>query len=174
MADNIDPPTPPRKGKPGRKPGKQYKASELTIRSPNNRFYTYSVQELTRKRVDPELILEWYMMILMGKNPVADKDEQGNYYIKEDPSPNAPPPTLEQKNAAMRVVLERREGMVPQKVDFTANVASALPPELMAGLNANTLALIAQALALPDPNVIDTEGVEVVPTEGIAIDVPSD
>lgn len=114
------------------------------------------------------------MMILMGKNPVADKDEQGNYFIKEDPSPNAPPPTLEQKNAAMRVVLERREGMVPQKVDFTANVASALPPELMAGLNANTLALIAQALALPDPNVIDTTGVEISTTEGIAIDVPSE
>lgn len=168
MADNIDPPTPP-KNKGGRPKKNKYAPPRYDAK----RNYSYSINEAARNRVDPQLWLDWHFMIASGQNPrILLDDDRNPIGLEEDPSPGASPPTLAQRNDSMRVLMERRDGLAPQKIDFTANVQATLPPELMAGLNANTLAMIAQALALPDPNVIDTVGVE-SNDQGIATDVPS-
>jgi len=116
-------------------------------------------------------------MILSGKNPIviADKrfSEQGGYKVIED-TVDLMIPSAERRDAAMRALLDRRDGLPAQRVQLEAEIRSTqthavvgvpelahLPPRV---LGAVVTALRGAMTALPAP-VIDVSS---EPVPGLA------
>lgn len=130
--------------------------------------YNITLSEVNRELVDPYLLVKFDLMILAGMHPtlVFEQNKDGMYsQLIEDPNPNAPAPTLADKVAARRRIEERRDGLAPQSIQIDAmlraKVDDAIPREIVAGLNAQQLALINQALQLAAPtDISDAEDAE--------------
>ncbi len=147
--DNDTPPTPPVKKKGGRPKGRPN--FKPVVHNPDN-VYTKSITQVFRERADPDILFDFWWMILQDKVPYIEKDKGGRWRVAEDPNPNAQTPTLRDKVEALKEIQNRRDGMAPQSVHIDAmlktTVQHELPPELLAGINAQALAMIARGLEL--------------------------
>jgi hypothetical protein len=126
-------------------------------------IYSRSVREAFRQHADPDIIYQFYHMITCGINPVIIGDP-GNQSVVPDPSPHAISPTLQQKSDAMRIIMERRDGLPAQSIQIDAEVrqkmemlGTGVPTELLALNNPRTLDLLKMALAEAMGNIEDAE-----------------
>jgi hypothetical protein len=106
--------------------------------------------------------VEYNLAIMAGLNPIVEMTKDGSRVVVQDPSPNAQPPTIEQKNAAVRWLADRRDGMVPQKIDLQATVQPELSPAMLDALSRGGLLYgLAELLGVTAPrNIIDAEFTE--------------
>lgn len=171
----ADPPKKPRGRPKGSK--KNYKINEFQMQGWNQhegfipsdktarRNYSTSISTVLRERVDPNILFEFQWMVLMGKNPVMESDGNGGWRVIEDRNPNAPPPTLEQRQSVVKWITDRRDGMAPQQVHIEAmlkaTIQPEIPAEIMAALDPRQLVLLTQAL-LPAPKEEEIEDAEVL------------
>ena len=169
-------------GKPGRPKG--------SIVDPATRRSRGNLAALFREKFHEEIIFDWFLHILMGKNPKIVQDARyertgGLHVVEDTDDPRTPSP--ERRDAAMRHLLDRRDGLPAQRVQLQAELATlqvtgqlsaddlaALPP-LALGRIADALrgafALAGAPVALPAGDDQDEEDViEAVPVE---IDQPS-
>lgn len=122
---------------------------------------------LLRQEVHEKLILKWFMLIMMGKNPKFIEDDRctntnGMNVIPDEDDARVPSP--ERRDAAMREMLNRRDGLPMQAVQLTAELKTfhaqfsgeisagdlaALPPEALGRVVGALRGVIAGARALP-------------------------
>lgn len=169
MADNNDTPPPPPKKKRGRPVGtKLYKP---VLERDGKHRYSQSISTLIRQKVDPDTLWQFMWSIAQGIKPVAVEEAPGNgqWRIIPDPNPNATSPTLEQQITAIKWLVDRRDGLAPQKIDFNATLTAELPDAMLTGLLENPLALVklrevfllqAPGPESPEENVEDAEIVD--------------
>jgi hypothetical protein len=128
--------------------------------------------ERIRERVDPDILIDFHLMVYQGKNPVLVKngDEWG---VVQDPSPLAQTPTLEQKAASVKYLTERGHGLPVQStqvdIEIRARIdqlGSGISTNELMGIDPAALKLIQEAFnrarlpAPPPEDAIDAEFVE--------------
>lgn len=130
----------------------------------------YSVAEKIRDRVDPDLIVDYWVMILKGQNPLWEDDPKSPHGTRviPDPNPMLPTPTLEQRTRAVQELTNRGWGLAVQSIQIDAQLKQTLelgiPAQLLEQANYKALAIIRDALRLEDGNTEDAEW-SPVPTE---------
>lgn len=145
---------------PDATPGKRKKSLQRVTRGSEvvSRDYSVSMTEAVRKRVDPNVLIDFNIMILMGINPVLRKDARSKTGWKciPDPSPSATSPTLEQKNAASKYLTERGWGMPTQSLQVEADIrsriegfGSGIDSRILENVGADKLMQLAKLLELP-------------------------
>ena len=139
---------------------------------------------ILRDTFSPELVRDWYMMLLSGKKPiiVADARCTGGFMVMESPG-GYTPPTLDQMMTAMARIHERAEGMPAQHVHLEAELKAEItaigtglpsPKELPDHVQEAIRKAIHGMKApkqLPPPS-IDVEFAEVVPITSDVVPVP--
>jgi hypothetical protein len=80
---------------------------------------------LLREAINETLILDWFKMILSGRNPVLVEDRRvsGGLRVAEDPH-NRIATSSERRDQAMRQLLDRRDGLPPQRMQLEAEIRS--------------------------------------------------
>lgn len=151
MENENDTPPPPSKKKKGGRPKGRKNFSPVVHN--NSTTYTQTITMAFREKFVPEVLGEYWSFILQGRVPILEVNEKtGAHRVIDDPNPNAQTPTLRDRVEALKEVQNRRDGMAPQSVHIDAmlktTVQHELPPELLAGINAHALALIARGLEL--------------------------
>jgi len=134
------------KGKPGRPTG--------SIVDPATRRSRGNLAALFRDRFHEEVIFDWFLHILMGKNPKIVQDARyertgGLHVVEDTDDPRTPSP--ERRDAAMRHLLDRRDGLPAQRVQLeaelrTLQVTGQLSAQDLAALPPAALGRIADAL----------------------------
>lgn len=78
---------------------------------------------LLRERINEELIMDWFLTLLSGKNPIIVEDKRcaGGLRVMEDPN-NRIAPSSERRDQAMRQLLDRRDGLPPQRMQLEAEI----------------------------------------------------
>lgn len=133
---------------------------------------------LLRAHFHERLIFDWYLMILQGKNPKIVEDarckETGGYRVDEDRDVlGAPSP--ERRDAAMRELLNRRDGLPMQAFQLKAELQTlqltgtvsaselaSLSPAALGRVIASLQGAIAETRALPAGTVDQEDAVELV------------
>ena len=126
---------------------------------------------LLRENVHEEIIMDYYLMILSGRSPKIVRDDRatttlGLKVVPDEDDPMATSP--ERRDAALRAIMERRDGMPAQKIHLDAEVRSlqataVIDPAALAALPAGRLHAVVAALrgataALPPPpDVVDVD-----------------
>jgi hypothetical protein len=143
----------PKKNKGGR-PKKSETDPGVGGNHRGKRDQSVRLAEVIRNNLDPQIIYDFYLAQLMGICPVIVRDNRfpGGLVVKPDPSPSAQTPTLEQRNAAMRELTNRSEGLAPQSIEinaqFKAQLNLGIDQSLLMNLETQQLAAVAQQLAL--------------------------
>jgi hypothetical protein len=141
-----------------------------------------SLAAVLRDKFKPELVADWYLMLLSGKKPiiVEDKRYDGGMTVIEAPG-GYTPPTLDQMMTAMARIIERRDGMPAQHMHLEAAItaevtalsggmpsAGELPPGVADAIR-NALKASAPQKYLPSPEPefpeLDVQDAEIVGEE---------
>lgn len=113
-----------------------------------------SLAAMLRDRIHEEIIADYWLMILSGKAPaiVSDKREtlRGCLKVIEDPNDKVAP-SPERRDAAMKALLERRDGMPAQRVHLEAELRASITTTTvdataLAGLPPERLGAVVSAL----------------------------
>lgn len=120
---------------------------------------------MLREEFPPEIVYQWFLMILSGKNPRVVKDarytETNGLKVEEDTT-NMTAPSPERQDQAMAALLNRRDGLPAQRVQLESelkmfSVNATVDAAALAGLPAEKLAAIAAtlraALSVPSPTL---------------------
>lgn len=128
----------------------------------------YSLASRIRERTDPDLICQFFEMIVEGKNPVWVRHQKTGviYKVDSDPNPLQPSPTLEQRASAVKELVNRGWGLPVQSLQIDAQlkmqIQDEIPQHLVeSGANWKALDIIRKALRLEDGNTVDAEFVDV-------------
>ncbi len=112
----------------------------------------YSLSEVFRQRLNPNLAFEWY------------------------PNPMKPSPTLEQQNRAMAEITNRGHGLPVQSLQIDAQlkmqIQDEIPVHLLSQWNYSALAKIRDVLKLDDGNTEDAEWTD-IPQEPSQVQTPT-
>ena len=79
-----------------------------------------------RERCPGEMIAEYYLAVLEGKNPVLVKDAHRVTGWRIDHDEGREKPSLDQKMAAMKELVLRRDGQAPSHVHVQADLRAAV------------------------------------------------
>lgn len=120
---------------------------------------------MLREKFHEEIVYQWFLMILSGKNPRIVKDarytETNGLKVEEDTT-NMTAPSPERQDQAMAALLNRRDGLPAQRVQLESelkmfSVNATVDATALAGLPAEKLAAIAAtlraALSMPSPTL---------------------
>lgn len=148
---------------------KKTRGEGLVIRE--QRRYEVSLNECIRKGMHPELILEYYKIILRGQTPVLEYKDGLESFIP-DPNPLTPTPTLEQRNAAMRALADRGYGLPAQSVTIDAEFKNkvelqltGITTEQFGAIAAQNLYKLREMFSLPEPKEDNSDALDAEFTE---------
>ena len=111
------------------------------------RNYQISLTQAVREKVNPDILLDWDLMVLQGKNPILLWDARlQEFRCEADPSPMATAPTLNDKRQSQQNLLNRGWGMAASTVNIEANIKSQT---LAFGVGIDNA-----SLAKLDPNIL--------------------
>lgn len=174
MSDEQDT-TPKKRGRPkGSKKGEPLP----TLLNAKRRQYSYSLMERIRERINPDLLIDFHMMVLEGKTPVFTRIGADEWEVTPDPNPLAQTPTLADRDRSAKWLSERGHGLPVQSIQVDAEyrhklelLGSGVPTEVLSGLNPQVLAHLQQAMQLVSGNtsnedVIEAEFTELPPDSG--------
>lgn len=124
-------------------------------------MHNVSIQERIREGCHPDLVFEYYKTILEGKTPIW-VEESGVCYVIPDPNPLLPAPTLEQRNSAMKALVDRGYGLPSQSITVDAEFRNKVEFQLtgieskqLEAINLQNLQKLAQMFRLPAPSDIE-------------------
>lgn len=96
---------------------------------PDMRRSRTNLAVLLRDKVHEQVICDWFLMLLSGKNPIIVEDkrfsEQGCRKVIEDPD-DLSVPSPERRDQAMKALLDRRDGLPATRVQLDAEVRTAM------------------------------------------------
>ena len=151
------------KRKAGRPPGSKTKIKKPVQAAAGERrrhMHNVSIQERIREGCHPDLVFEYYKTILEGKTPIW-VEESGMCYVIPDPNPLLPAPTLEQRNAAMKALVDRGYGLPSQSITVDAEFRNKVELQItgistqqLETINLKNLAELAKMFRLPGPEEI--------------------
>jgi hypothetical protein len=163
---NIDQPA------PSTAPVKQYKGRGGNRGGPSRQRMAYARNAALAVRdcVDPTVLAEFYLAIVMGRNPTINEveDEDGSRHVVEYPTNGGIAPTLEQKMRAVEALLNRGWGQPAQMIQLEAELrgqvdhnvgsltAGAVPASAIYALRD----LLNQRRALQPASVVDATATE--------------
>lgn len=131
---------------------------------------------LLRESFHENLIRDWFLMILSGRNPVMVEDkrrvEQGCLKVVPDVN-DLMVPTAERRDQAMRALLDRRDGLPAQRVHLQAEINSTqktmvIGASELATLGPQALTALAQTLRsamLAPPRILELTSAAAVESE---------
>ncbi len=138
---------------------------------PDQRRSRNNLALLLRDSFHENLIRDWFVMILSGRNPIIVVDkrctEQGCLRVVEDPIDRMAP-SAERRDQAMKELLNRRDGLPAQRVQLEAEIRATqthavVTPTELAGLSPRALGAVVNTLRgalLPAGSAIDTVATE--------------
>lgn len=153
---------------PKKRKGGRPKGVDSSLLNKKRRQYSYGLMERIRERIDPDVLIDFHVAILEGKNPVLESYGE-TWRVIPDPNPMSPAPTLEQKSQSAKWLTDRGHGLPVQSTQVDVEIRARIDQmgsgvssqQLQGSISPHVLKQLAGLLKAPTyPDAIDAEFVD--------------